>query len=123
MQIFERHFQLNYSVGIHDGFTLFCLMICTQTVSLIQFSAASRAILNQERLVLQFPIELGARPLSSVGIPNSGADTGFFLGRGALISCSTSTPINHIVFFWQNTSCIRKPQVISGGGCENLNMY
>ena len=30
---------------------------------------------------------------------------------------STSTPINHIVFFFvQNTSCIRKPQVISGGG-------
>ena len=37
-----------------------------------------------------------------------------FLGGGALFSCSTSTPINHIV--WQNTSCIRKPQVISGGG-------
>ena len=44
------------------------------------------------------------------------ADPGFFLGGGALVSCSTSTPINHIVFFWQNTSCIRKPQVISGGG-------
>ena len=40
----------------------------------------------------------------------------FFLGGGALVSCSTSTPINHIVFFWQNTSCIRKPQVISWGG-------
>ena len=47
---------------------------------------------------------------------DSGADPGFFLGEGALISCSTSTPINHIVFFLQNTSCIRKPQVISGGG-------
>ena len=45
----------------------------------------------------------------------TGADPGFFLGGGALVSCSTSTPINHIVFFWQNTSCIRKPQVISGG--------
>ena len=43
-----------------------------------------------------------------------GADPGFFFGGGALVSCSTSTPINHI-FFWQNTSCIRKPQVISGG--------
>ena len=40
----------------------------------------------------------------------------FFLGGGALVSCSTSTPINHIVFFLQNTSCIRKLQVISGGG-------
>ena len=29
----------------------------------------------------------------------SGADSGFFLGGGALVSCSTSTPINHIVFF------------------------
>ena len=46
----------------------------------------------------------------------SGADPGFFLEGGALVSCSTSTPINHIVFFFlQNTSCIRKPQVISGG--------
>ena len=39
----------------------------------------------------------------------AGADPGFFLGGGALVSCSTSTPINHIVFFWQNSSCIRKP--------------
>ena len=39
-----------------------------------------------------------------------------FLGGGGLVSCSTSRPINHIVFFFlQNTSCIRKPQVISGG--------
>ena len=46
-----------------------------------------------------------------------------FLGGGALVSCSTSTPINHIVFFfWQNTSCIRKPQVISGrGGAHPLH--
>ena len=46
----------------------------------------------------------------------TGADPGFFLGGGALVSCSTSTPINHIVFFiyffLQNTSCIRQPQVI-----------
>ena len=42
----------------------------------------------------------------------SGAEPGFFLGGGALVSCSTSTPINHIVFSPQNTSCIRKPQVI-----------
>ena len=49
-------------------------------------------------------------------ITPTGADPGFFLGGGAVVSCSTSTPINHIVFFLQNTSCIRKPQVISGGG-------
>ena len=48
----------------------------------------------------------------------SGADPGFFFFLGALVSCSTSTPINHIVIFLQNTSCIRKLQVISGGrGC------
>ena len=47
---------------------------------------------------------------------STGADPGFFLGGGVLVSCSTSTPISHIVFFWQNTSCIRKPQVISGKG-------
>ena len=46
----------------------------------------------------------------------TGADLGFFLGGGALVSRSTSTPIKHIVFFLQNTSCIRKPQVISRGG-------
>ena len=31
---------------------------------------------------------------------SSGADPGFFLGGGALVSCSTSTPINHIVLFF-----------------------
>ena len=42
-----------------------------------------------------------------------------FSGGGALVSCSTSTPINHKVFFFlKNTSCIRKPQVISGGGAH-----
>ena len=50
------------------------------------------------------------------GTLDSGADPGFFLGGVALVSCSTSTPINHIVFFLQKTSCIRKPQVISDGG-------
>ena len=50
--------------------------------------------------------------LSGFGTVKPGADPGFFLGGGALVSCSTSTPINHILFS-QNTSCIRKPQVIS----------
>ena len=49
--------------------------------------------------------------------PVRGADPGFFLGGGALVSCPTSTPINHMVFFFaQNTSYFRKPQVISEGG-------
>ena len=29
----------------------------------------------------------------------TGADPGLFLGGGALVPCSTSTPINHIVIF------------------------
>ena len=56
---------------------------------------------------------------------DAGADPGFLLGGGALVSCSTSTPINHIVYiFLQNPSCIRKPQVISGkggGGAHSLH--
>ena len=32
----------------------------------------------------------------------AGADPGFFLGGGALVSCSTSTPINHIFFGAEN---------------------
>ena len=45
------------------------------------------------------------------------ADPGLFLGGGALVSCSTAILMNHIyIFFLQNTSYIRKPQVISGGG-------
>ena len=47
----------------------------------------------------------------------TGANPGIFLGGGAVVSCSTSTPINPLVFFFfQNTSSIRKPQVIPGGG-------
>ena len=66
---------------------------------------------------------------ASYDCDTAGADPRFFLGGGALVSCSTSTPINHIVFFFLqntsnlvprvsrwNTSCIRKPQVISGWG-------
>ena len=30
----------------------------------------------------------------------AGADPGFFLGAGALVSCCTSTPINHIICFF-----------------------
>ena len=65
------------------------------------------------------PLSLGLddrAPLISRSGSGTGADLGFFLGGGALVSCSSSTPINHIVFFLQNTSCIRKPQVISAGG-------
>ena len=32
-QIFERHFQLNYPVGVRDGFTLVCVMTCIRRVN------------------------------------------------------------------------------------------
>ena len=54
--------------------------------------------------------------MSREGASCQGRVQDFFLGGGALGSCSTSTPVNHLIFFLQNTSCIRKPQVISGGG-------
>ena len=46
----------------------------------------------------------------------TGADPGFFFRRGytcLLLYFNTKKP--HSFFFWQNTSCIRKLQVISGG--------
>ena len=55
---------------------------------------------------------------SCENVTYTGGSRIFFFGGGAIVSCSTSTPIDHIVFFLQNTSCIRKPPVISkeGGG-------
>ena len=38
-------------------------------------------------------------PVYVTVIVRSRADPGFFLGGCALVSCSTSTPINHVVFF------------------------
>ena len=43
---------------------------------------------------------LNINRISTLFFMTSGADPGFFLGGGALVSCSTSTPINHIVFFY-----------------------
>ena len=39
-------------------------------------------------------------PFLVVCTSSTGADPGFFLGGGALVSCSTSTPINHLVLFF-----------------------
>ena len=48
-------------------------------------------VMNSLKRVRAFQIELA--------FESAGADPGFFLGGGALVSCSASTPINHIVFF------------------------
>ena len=60
----------------------------------------------------------------------TGADPGFFLGGGALVSCSTSTPINHIVFFififcripvvLDNRRSSKGAGAGGGGGCAPL---
>ena len=50
-----------------------------------------------------YPLTSGRVKYSLTGInnmPSAGADPGFFLGGGALVSCSTSTPINHTSFFF-----------------------
>ena len=48
----------------------------------------------------------------------SGADPGFLLGGGALVSCSTSTPINHIVFFLAEYQLdLKTAGHLRGGGC------
>ena len=49
-------------------------------------------------------------------IGKPGADPGFFLGGGALVSCSTSTPINHIVFFCRIPVVLENRRT-SQGGC------
>ena len=48
--------------------------------------------------------------------PISGADPGFFLGGGALVSCSTSTPIKHIVFFCRIPVVLENRRSSQGGG-------
>ena len=46
----------------------------------------------------------------------SGADPGFLLGGGSLVSCSTSTPINHIVFFGRILVGFENRRSSGGGG-------
>ena len=48
-----------------------------------------------------------------------GADPGFFLGGGALVSYSSSTPKNHIVFFFAEYQLYYKTagHLRRGGGC------
>ena len=54
--IFERHFQLNYSVGVLDSFPLFCLMICIWHANGVPDPVLRgqpyMPFVNQERLVL-----------------------------------------------------------------------
>ena len=87
-------------------------MVISTLCSLTGTDTVSHSLLTSECLSFQ-----RVDGMKGIDQPISRADPGFFLGGGALVSCSTSKPINHIVFFFlQNASCIRKPQVISRGG-------
>ena len=46
----------------------------------------------------------------------AGADPGFYLGGGALVSCSTSTPINHNSFFCRIPAVLENRSSSRGGG-------
>ena len=46
----------------------------------------------------------------------SGADPGFSLGGGSPVSCSTSTPINHIVFVFRRIPVVLENHRSSQGG-------
>ena len=46
----------------------------------------------------------------------TGADPGYFLGGGALVSCSTSTPINYIFFFCRIPVVLENRRSSRGGG-------
>ena len=54
---------------------------------------------RKSRTLKKTNIEIRAWPMGKSS-SHTGADPGFFSGGGALVSCSTSTPINHIFFFF-----------------------
>ena len=69
----------------------------------------------QRHLALQFKFG-ETQPPKRTSVIRSGSRISFRRGCTRLLLL-TSTPINHFFFFFlQNTSCIRKLQVISGGG-------
>ena len=63
----------------------------------MSFLLSFETLLIARHVLISSQLQLQTCFLLPMGV--SGADPGFFLGGGALISCSTSTPINHIVFF------------------------
>ena len=74
---------------INDGVKTFSVLRFGQILQLNVCQGARCNNLNEQNLS---SLEINAL--------YPGADPGFFSGGGALVSCSTSTPINHIVFFF-----------------------
>ena len=77
----------------------------------METSATENSSLDAEKLNSQEPDEDNWRAINASQHLISGADPGFFSGVGALVSCSTSTPINHIVFVF----FCRIPVVLENG--------
>ena len=74
---------------------------------------------RKKRVISEFEIDFKqsfCQP-SSLSNDNTGADPGFLLRGGALFSCSTSTPINHIVFFFCRIPVVLENHRSSQGGC------
>ena len=70
----------------------------------LSFTCKVEGKLGQTKLCTSCSVKQTVLQISRHTKPWPGAHPGFFLGGGALVSCSTSTPINHIVFFF-----LRKP--------------
>ena len=66
--------------------------------SLIPLDRQAQLISPGKDFIFLIPVE--KMTLYFVTGRSPGADPGFSLGGGALVSCSSSTPINHIVFFF-----------------------
>ena len=67
-------------------------------------------ILHKHCLQFLLGVEMASRETET------GADPGSFLGGGALVSCSTSTPINHIAFFCRIPVVLENCKSPQGGG-------
>ena len=73
---------------------------------LLNCSSVFHKMLQVASLYLHLIDPLRGISMSQVWLSNTRGGSRIFLGGGALVSCSTSIPINHIVFFFlQNTSC------------------
>ena len=90
----------------------------------INFQSAQDILQTSENVREQYFSEIQmirSRPnhhLSVTRVRVTGVDPGFFLGGGALVSCSTtSTPINHIVYFFCRIPVVLENRRSSQGGC------
>ena len=99
---------------------------CSTGLCLRSERLPSRSLLNQltkPKLNCFFIACENIRFSSLLVIYIPGADPGFFLGGGAFVSCSTSTPINHIVFFFCRITVVLENRRSSqeGGGAHPLH--